>query len=343
MRRSTTTIELLVVAPESPGWYPDPQEPGRLRWWDGTVWTPNTYALPAPPTDSTPQSGEMSTGVRDPESSEPSEQVWPKPRTPGESTDAQPPVAPPWWQRPWIIAAAVCLAIGGMFLAVAAPSEDEGTEAADTPQEDESEEVRTTTTRRATSTTIDLAALRATYEAQVAESCAEAITEPLHLDDGTAAQNQSSAYEAAWRPHAGRSDFIEDVRGCAEAERSSRRANECGGEPPVELLNRDPEQFTGQCFTVVMVIIQFDQGTGPCAFRAAFDTRPREYSFEYLGENSLVSFAAPCPELDPVGTDDVLRMPAVVLGGIDYETTMGGQATAVQFAPVAGFELVQDN
>ena len=31
-------------------WYPDPDEPTRLRWWDGGDWTEHVQALPAPPT-----------------------------------------------------------------------------------------------------------------------------------------------------------------------------------------------------------------------------------------------------------------------------------------------------
>ncbi len=29
-----------------PGWYEDPQDPGRLRWWDGNGWTESTHVLP---------------------------------------------------------------------------------------------------------------------------------------------------------------------------------------------------------------------------------------------------------------------------------------------------------
>lgn len=34
-----------------PGWYADPQDPSRMRWWNGTTWTEQTAARPiAPPT-----------------------------------------------------------------------------------------------------------------------------------------------------------------------------------------------------------------------------------------------------------------------------------------------------
>src|SRR5438045_7965032 len=26
-----------------PGWYPDPWQPARRRWWDGTAWTDHTW------------------------------------------------------------------------------------------------------------------------------------------------------------------------------------------------------------------------------------------------------------------------------------------------------------
>jgi hypothetical protein len=37
--------------PTPPGWYPDPTQPGQLRWWDGFQWTEHTRAAPLPPSN----------------------------------------------------------------------------------------------------------------------------------------------------------------------------------------------------------------------------------------------------------------------------------------------------
>ncbi|ATY16351.1 DUF2510 domain-containing protein [Amycolatopsis sp. AA4] len=29
-----------------PGWYPPPQQPGQLQWWNGTSWA-DSFTLPA--------------------------------------------------------------------------------------------------------------------------------------------------------------------------------------------------------------------------------------------------------------------------------------------------------
>lgn len=168
------------------------------------------------------------------------------------------------------------------------------------------------------------------------------------LTDTTAEAAASAAsvmYDAAdFGPAMSRAAFIDALIVCAEPQRQARLSNECSSSVPVELMNRDPDQFLGQCFTLVFSIVQFDQGTGPCSFRAYFDNSARNYNFEYLGENALVSFDAPCPDLNPVGTDDVLRVRVVSLGGLRYDTTIGGTATAVAFQAVPGPpEVLQDN
>ncbi len=203
---------------------------------------------------------------------------------------------------------------------------------------------RTTTTRPATTTTtIDPQVLRAEYDAQVAASCETVANASLAVDDGLLAFGETVHYDDRWESHAPESRFLEDVQYCGHQRREERRANECGGRPEVELLSRNPDQFSGQCFTVVMLITQFDQGTGPCSFRGYFDAVMREYNFEYKGDNSIISYTEPCPQLDPLGTEDVIRTRVVVVGGLTYDTTIGGSATAVQFMPVGDPEILENN
>jgi hypothetical protein len=39
------------------GWYPDPNQPGLLRWWDGQAWTAQTQPTSAPPAAAAPGAG----------------------------------------------------------------------------------------------------------------------------------------------------------------------------------------------------------------------------------------------------------------------------------------------
>lgn len=200
-----------------------------------------------------------------------------------------------------------------------------------------------TTTTAATTTTVDREVLRAAYDAQVAASCETVAQASLAESDAALAQQERAHYDDEWTPHAPESRFLQDVDYCGHQRREQRRAAECGKRPEVELLARDPDQFAGQCFTVVMDIVQFDQGTGKCSFRARFDTVAHEWNFEYKGDNSVISYPEPCPQLDPLGADDVIRTRAVVVGGLTYDTTIGGSATAVQFVPVGDPEILADN
>ena len=127
-----------------------------------------------------------------------------------------------------------------------------------------------------------------------------------------------------------RTDFEAQVAERAVPQRAARYDAECGI-PDVGLVQRDPDGHAGQCSALVGQVVRFDQATGPCSFRAAWGTTPYEYSFEYEGENAAVAIDEPCPSLDTVGVDDTVGFRAVVAGGLEHDTQVGGTAYAVSF------------
>jgi len=100
--------------------------------------------------------------------------------------------------------------------------------------------------------------------------------------------------------------------------------------PDVGLIQRDPDRFIGQCFTVFAQVVQFDEATGPCGFRVMWDAQQRG-SYEFEGENAFVDTDPPCPVLDTIGVDDIVQFVGIATGGIEYETQLQGNSIAVGF------------
>ncbi len=73
-----------------PGWHPDNQTPGLLRWWDGTTWTAHTRAVEPPP----PRQGTVNVGAQTPLLQPGTGAVPPPPRMPAAPLVPPPPTSP---------------------------------------------------------------------------------------------------------------------------------------------------------------------------------------------------------------------------------------------------------
>ncbi|WP_263117871.1 Ltp family lipoprotein [Cellulomonas fimi] len=114
----------------TPGWYPDPQTPAQLRWWDGTRWTEHSRPLPngGPPAPSPgparAQVTQAAQGSTAPSSSVPSQGP-----TPALAVQEDPAAKKPWFRRTWVLVTAGVVVFLVVFGAVAGLG-DSGDEAA---------------------------------------------------------------------------------------------------------------------------------------------------------------------------------------------------------------------
>jgi hypothetical protein len=96
-------------------------------------------------------------------------------------------------------------------------------------------------------------------------------------------------------------------------------------------LAKNPDAFIGTNLITYGVVTQFDSATGKCAMRLNTAHTSAEFSFDYDNNTLAISGDAEsvCPVLDPVVQDDHVKLWATVLGAYEYETAIGGTATAI--------------
>lgn len=198
----------------------------------------------------------------------------------------------------------------------------------------------------------EVEALRLKYDPQIRAEAQQAHDAALYVGCQAAIADGSPDYsslaglhfDASWGGVLGvdRSDFASAIEGCAAPELAKSFRERCGATPDVELIQKDPDQHVGECYVFIVDVVQFDQATGPCGFRGAWDTTVHDWSYKYRGENGIFDAKEPCDFLAPVGPDDVIRVWATVTGGISYSTTIGGTAHGVGFE-VGDAQLVVDN
>ncbi|OZC87303.1 hypothetical protein CH254_16775 [Rhodococcus sp. 06-412-2C] len=93
------------------------------------------------------------------------------------------------------------------------------------------------------------------------------------------------------------------------------------------LLAKDPDAHVGEKFIAYGHVTQSDAATGTTVFRANTGSSYESRSYNY-DVNTVVTGAADI--LAPVIEDDMVTIYAEVAGAYNYDTTMGGSATALK-------------
>jgi hypothetical protein len=195
-----------------------------------------------------------------------------------------------------------------------------------TPERSTTTSPPTTSTTKApttTTTTIPLDQLYREVQAEVDRACAEAFT------DGT---EPDPRFLPRWAPVTDDAKMQATAVDCLT---KKKQAAIDGAQPvDVDAIVKNPDAVTGQTFVMVVNITQFDAATGACAFRGYWDNEPREYSYEYAGDNAYFTSGdgyTNCPVLDGIDQNDTIRVWATSLGSLSYDTQVGGNTTVPSF------------
>lgn len=256
----------------------------------------------------------------------------PPPPPPGGGFTPPPPdSSKPWWRR-WPAVVVLVVLVLGVLAAVAGGggSDDDGSETASsgaTPERSTTTSPPTTTSTTeaptTTSTTIPLDQLTREVQAEVDRACAEAFT---------AGTDPQPEFKQRWAditdPERMRATSVDCIN-------KKKQAAIDGAQPvDIDAIVKNPDAVKGQTFVMVVNITQFDAATGACNFRGYWDNEPREYNFEYGGDNALFTSGngdTDCPVFDGIDQNDTIRVWATSLGSFSYDTQVGGSTTVPSF------------
>jgi hypothetical protein len=100
------------------GWYDDPHDAGRLRWWDGTGWSDHTHEKAAPAAEPEPVSTQNYAATQSHGNTLPPEAFeMPTPTAAGPGSS--------YGSLPWLIGVLVVLIVGALALALILGGDDE--------------------------------------------------------------------------------------------------------------------------------------------------------------------------------------------------------------------------
>jgi hypothetical protein len=201
---------------------------------------------------------------------------------------------------------------------------------------------RTTTTTEyvpPTTTTLAPAVVMGEISAKINEAC-PAVADGTKTTAG-AANEIIAANGVRWGSITNAPDLAGAIGTCAQNLVNQRIGS--AQRVDVDAMIKNPDAFTGQYFTMVTEISQYDAATGTCAFRGYWDNDSHEYNYEYAGDNALFESGdgvSACPVLTGIDQNDVVRVWVRSEGSYSYDTQIGGSTTVPKFEVVKA-ELIR--